>query len=90
MVDVEQRGKQFGYLDGFGRDDQKRREAYFETRTKFLEFSLFIEKHRIYLPKKLCDSLAAFDRSLRESVNSINIFIPGETTSTSRFSNKLR
>ena len=62
-------------MDGFGTEESKRREAYSETFKKFLEFHFFIEKHRIYLPKRICDSLSEFAGSLRKSANAINIFV---------------
>jgi len=60
LVDAEKGYGRFVIVDGYSTDAEKQKEARFKTETTMFETSLFIEKHRIYLPAQTCASLKAF------------------------------
>jgi hypothetical protein len=73
MVDVEQHGKRFVYVDVF---DETREQAYSETIKRLVEFYFFLEKRRIYLPEDICTLMQKFVDSIRKSVIRTNIYEP--------------
>ncbi len=75
MVDAEQYGKRFVYVDVF---DETREQAYSEKIKKLVGFYFFLEKRRIYLPEDICALMQKFVDSIRKSVIRTNIYEPIE------------
>jgi hypothetical protein len=75
MVEVEQHGKRFVYVDVF---DQTRQQAYAETMKRLVEFFFFLEKRRIYLPENICSLMQKFVDTIRRHVIRTNIYEPIE------------
>lgn len=59
LIDAEKEYGRFVIVDGYSRGETQQ-AARFKTQTKMYETSLFIEKHRIYLPAQTCATLKAF------------------------------
>jgi hypothetical protein len=59
LIDAEKDYGRFVIVDGYSKGEAQQ-EARFKMQTKMYETSLFIEKHRIYLPAQTCVSLKAF------------------------------
>jgi len=81
MVEVEQHGKRFVYVDVF---DETRQEAYSETMKRLVEFYFFLEKRRIYLPESICALMQKFVDTIRKSVIRTNIYEPIEPAFNSK------
>jgi hypothetical protein len=75
MVDVEQQGQRFVYVDVFN-ETQERQQAYSETMKRLVEFYFFLEKRRIYLPESICAVMKKFVDTIRKSVIRTNIYEP--------------
>ncbi len=60
LIEAEKGYGRFVLVDGYENDIGKQTEARRNTDTAMYELSLFIEKHRIYLPAAVCDLLKAF------------------------------
>lgn len=59
LIDAEKGYGRFIFVDAY-KEPEAQQKARLETQTMMYDTSLFIEKHRIYLPKKTCDSLKEF------------------------------
>lgn len=81
MVEVEQHGKRFVYVDVF---DQTRQQAYSETMKRLVEFFFFLEKRRIYLPESICTLMQKFVDTIRRHVIRTNIYEPIEQPSSQK------
>jgi hypothetical protein len=74
LVEAEKGYGRFVLVDGYATDPQKQREAYQKAQSSMYETSLFIEKHRIYLPAGVCESLKAFLDIMWENVHSVGVY----------------
>jgi hypothetical protein len=81
MVEVEQHGKRFVYVDVF---DETRQQAYSETMKRLIEFFFFLEKRRIYLPENICTLMQKFVDTIRKHVIRTNIYEPIEQSFNSK------
>lgn len=81
MVEVEQHGKRFVYVNVF---DETRQQAYSETMGRLVEFFFFLEKRRIYLPENICTLMQKFVDSIRKHVIRSNIYEPIEQSFNSK------
>jgi hypothetical protein len=75
MVEVEQHGKRFVYVEVF---NQTRQQAYSETMNRLVDFFFFLEKRRIYLPENICNLMQNFVDTIRKHVIRTNIYEPIE------------
>jgi hypothetical protein len=80
LIEVEKGYGRFVLVDGYERDPEKQREARHKTDVAMYEMSLFIEKHRIYLPARVCESLKAFLDIMWD--NAIGVGVYGELGGT--------
>jgi len=80
LIEVEKGYGRFVLVDGYERDAEKQGEARHKTDDAMYEMSLFIEKHRIYLPAGVCASLKAFLDIMWN--NAIHVGVYGEVGGT--------
>jgi hypothetical protein len=74
LVEAEKGYGRFVLVDGYERDMEKQTEARLKTETAMYDVSLFIEKHRIYLPITICDSLKAFLDIMWNNVINVGVY----------------
>jgi len=80
LIEVEKGYGRFVLVDGYERDPEKQREARHKTDVAMYEMSLFIEKHRIYLPAGVCVSLKAFLEIMWNNAISVGVYGAGGGT----------
>jgi hypothetical protein len=73
-VDTQAVGQKFVMVSGYNRDPAKLQEAALSTNEKLLEFYVFTERNRIYLPEETCILLKTFVETMRKHVTNVDVY----------------
>jgi hypothetical protein len=74
LVDVEKEGGRFVLVEGFDNGTERQQEAWDKIRAAMLDVSLFIEKHRIYLPERICALLKTFLDIMSKNLTGVGVY----------------
>jgi hypothetical protein len=69
-------GKRFIVGDAYIADQQQQREAMQRIQTTMQEVAVFIDKHRIYFPERICKLLQELSNNMSHHVINAGIYAP--------------
>lgn len=76
LVEARMEGKRFIVTDAYITDHQQQKEAWRKTAARMEEVSVFIQKHRIYLPERICELLQKVIDEMSRHVAAAGIYAP--------------
>jgi hypothetical protein len=90
LVEAQQEGERFVFVGSYA-EQPEQKEAYNATAQKLRDLYFFVEKHRIYLPERVCTLLNNFMDPVRKTVIGVGVYSSFEypTQQTSEAKNRL-